>query len=100
MSFSPNGRYLLAANEGEAVGVVNPPGNPHRHYQLLTRPAGGVTLTTDDWLATAPETQGSWWPAWMAWLQARSGKTTKPPRMGGGAYRPVADAPGSYVLEK
>ena len=97
---SPAEITFALTNGGHNAGVVNPPGNPHRHYQLLTRPAGGVTLTNDDWLATAPETQGSWWPAWMAWLQARSGKTTKPPRMGGGAYRPVADAPGSYVLEK
>ena len=85
---------------GHNAGVVNPPGNPHRHYQLLTRPAGGSQLTADDWLATAPEAQGSWWPAWLAWLQARSGQPAKPPRMGAGAYKPVADAPGSYVLEK
>jgi polyhydroxyalkanoate synthase len=33
-------------------------------------------------------------------LQARSGTPVKPPRMGVGAYKPVGDAPGTYVLQK
>ena len=57
-------------------------------------------MAPEEWLETAPETQGSWWPAWLEWLKARSGTPAKPPRMGAGAYKPVGDAPGTYVLEK
>jgi polyhydroxyalkanoate synthase len=43
---------------------------------------------------------GSWWPAWQQWLAARSGAPVAPPRMGGGKFKPVDDAPGQYVLKK
>ena len=63
---------------------------------MLTRHAGGDSLTPDAWLAAAPRHEGSWWPAWNDWLNARSGKPAQPPRMGDA----VADAPGQYVLQK
>jgi polyhydroxyalkanoate synthase len=87
-------------NGGHNAGIVNPPGNPRRHYQLRTRPAGGTYRAPDDWLAAAPSMEGSWWPAWHAWLQARSGKPVAPPQLGARGYKPLADAPGHYVLEK
>ena len=85
---------------GHNAGIVNPPGNPRRHYQIRTRPAGGTYMAPDDWLATAPHVEGSWWPAWRDWLLARSGKPVAPPHMGARGYKPLADAPGQYVLEK
>ena len=97
---SPAEITFALTSGGHNAGIVNPPGNPRRRYQLLTRPAGGSYVAPDEWLETAPETQGSWWPAWLEWLQARSGTPAKPPRMGAGAYKPVGDAPGTYVLEK
>ena len=97
---SPAEITFALTSGGHNAGIVNPPGNPRRRYQLLTRPAGGSYVAPDEWLETAPQTQGSWWPAWLQWLQARSGTPVKPPRMGAGAYKPVGDAPGTYVLEK
>ncbi|GAO25355.1 poly-beta-hydroxybutyrate polymerase domain-containing protein [Alicycliphilus sp. B1] len=87
-------------NGGHNAGIVNPPGNPRRHYQLRTRPAGGNYMAPDDWLAAAPTHEGSWWPAWHEWLQARSGEPIAPPHMGARGYKAGADAPGRYVLEK
>ena len=97
---SPAEITFALTSGGHNAGIVNPPGNERRRYQLLTRPASGSYVAPDAWLETAPETQGSWWPAWLEWLQARSGTPAKPPRMGAGAYKPVGDAPGTYVLEK
>ena len=97
---SPAEITFALTSGGHNGGIVNPPGNPRRRYQLLTRPAGGSYVAPDEWLETAPQTQGSWWPAWLAWLQARSGAPVKPPRTGASAYKPVCDAPGRYVLEK
>ena len=87
-------------NGGHNAGIVNPPGNPRRHYQLHTRPAGGNYLAPDDWLAAAPAVQGSWWPAWHEWLQARSGEPKAPPHLGARGYKATLDAPGHLVLEK
>ncbi|HRO81244.1 MAG TPA: alpha/beta fold hydrolase, partial [Alicycliphilus denitrificans] len=85
---------------GHNAGIVNPPGHPRRHHQILTRPAGGSYMAPDDWLAAAPDVPGSWWPAWVQWLQARSGAPVAPPHVGARGYKAIADAPGSYVLEK
>ncbi len=98
---SPAEITFVLTSGGHNAGVVNPPGNPRRHYQLLTRPAGGRSIAADEWQATAPHTQGSWWPAWQQWLQAHSSdETVKPPSMGSDDYLPQGDAPGTYVLQK
>jgi polyhydroxyalkanoate synthase subunit PhaC len=85
---------------GHNAGIVNPPGNPRRHYQLLKSGSGEPRLDPDRWLADAPDNQGSWWPAWHEWLRAHSGDPVKPPRMGVPGERVLDDAPGRYVLEK
>ncbi|HEV3089484.1 MAG TPA: hypothetical protein VGX96_19940, partial [Candidatus Elarobacter sp.] len=55
----------------------------------------------DAWLAAAPKHDGSWWPDWTAWLAERSPeKTTAPASTGNERYQPLADAPGTYVLER
>ena len=97
---SPAENTFVLTSGGHNAGIVSPPGNPRRHFQMLTRPAGGNYLPPDEWLAAAPDTPDSWWPAWLAWLKARSGAPVKPPRMGAQAYKPVSDAPGTYVLQK
>ena len=97
---SPAENTFVLTSGGHNAGIVSPPGNPRRHFQMLTRPAGGNYLPPDAWLAAAPDTPDSWWPAWLAWLKARSGAPVKPPRMGAQAYKPVSDAPGTYVLQK
>ena len=98
---SPAEITFALTSGGHNAGIVNPPGpQSRRHYQLLTRPAGGAYRAPDDWLAAAPQHAGSWWPAWQQWLAARSGAPGKLPRIGTHRYRPLADAPGSYVLEQ
>ena len=82
---------------GHNAGIVNPPSpDSRRSHRLLTRAADGPYLAPDDWLAAAPTHAGSWWPAWQQWLAARSGAPVKPPRIG----TALADAPGTYVLER
>lgn len=53
----------------------------------------------DTWLSTAPLHEGSWWPAWQAWLAQHAGKRVAPPTMGTEAAGLPAldDAPGLYV---
>ncbi len=90
---------FVLTSGGHNAGIVSPPGHPRRHYQCLTSAAGERRLDADEWLAAAPDQSGSWWPAWHAWLAAHSGPPTDPPPLGIRG-RCIADAPGSYVLEK
>jgi polyhydroxyalkanoate synthase len=85
---------------GHNVGVVNPPGpGVARSFQLGTHGADDRYLDPEAWLATAPTHEGSWWPAWQAWLAQHAGKRVTPPAMGNAAagYSVLDDAPGRYV---
>jgi len=85
---------------GHNVGVVNPPGPAGRTYQISTQPPQARYIDPETWAATTPAQEGSWWPAWQAWLAARSSGKAPPPPMGAPEHdlAPIADAPGTYVL--
>jgi polyhydroxyalkanoate synthase subunit PhaC len=92
---------FLLTSGGHNAGIVSEPGHAHRHYRVATKRADDHYVDPGVWLQTTPDNDGSWWPAWVAWLDARSGTRGAPPKMGGGAgaYAPLCDAPGTYVLE-
>jgi polyhydroxyalkanoate synthase len=90
---------FVLTSGGHNAGIVSEPGHPHRHFRLRTRDCGDHTLGPDEWeRETAPQ-NGSWWPEWGAWLGRHSGPTVEPPRMGVPGVEPLADAPGTYVLQ-
>ena len=91
---------FVLTSGGHNAGIVSEPGRPKRHYQVLQRPAGGNYVAPDAWLAAAPRQESSWWPEWVAWLQARSAAPTAPPPSGAPGYPVCGDAPGEYVREK
>jgi polyhydroxyalkanoate synthase len=89
---------------GHNSGIVSEPGHAKRSYQLLARSSGEQHLDPDAWLQSAPHFEGSWWLAWQQWLARDSGKLVAPPSLAaaaaaGRAAAPLADAPGSYVLQ-
>ena len=92
---------FVLTSGGHNAGIVSEPGHPRRHYQIATNHAGHNYIDPDTWQAQTPTTQGSWWPAWHAWLVEKSGAETAPPPMGApdAGYRPLCDAPGTYVLQ-
>ncbi|HXH15301.1 MAG TPA: class I poly(R)-hydroxyalkanoic acid synthase [Sphingomonas sp.] len=88
-------KFVLAGS-GHIAGVVNPPAAGK--YQYWTNPGAHTTL--QDFVAGATETKGSWWPDWVAWLQALGKETVAAAgaRMPGeGVLEAIADAPGTYV---
>lgn len=93
---------FLLTSGGHNAGIVSEPGHAHRHYRVATKSADDRYVDPEVWLTTTPISEGSWWPEWVAWLDARSGARGAPPKMGAGAdpYAPLSDAPGSYVLEQ
>ncbi|HXJ01147.1 MAG TPA: class I poly(R)-hydroxyalkanoic acid synthase [Micropepsaceae bacterium] len=87
--------YMLAGS-GHIAGVINPPAAGK--YQHWTN--DGLPATLKEWQDGAVEHPGSWWSEWDAWLAPRSGEKIPAPKPGDGELKPLADAPGTYVLVK
>ncbi len=94
-----DGVTFLLASGGHNAGIVSEPGHKGRSYQVGTKSRDDRYVDPDAWLAATPHREGSWWPEWVRWLDARSGALGAPPRMGApeAGYPPLADAPGGYV---
>jgi poly[(R)-3-hydroxyalkanoate] polymerase subunit PhaC len=90
-------RYVLAGS-GHIAGVVNPPSNrPKYQYWTGEAPKGD---DVDAWLKSATEHPGSWWPDWLDWIKAQEAESVPARQIGGGNFKAIEDAPGSYVRVK
>jgi polyhydroxyalkanoate synthase len=87
-------RFVLSGS-GHIAGVVNPVALKKYQYWVGGKPGNGTLAA---WIKKAKEHPGSWWPDWLAWLKKQGGAAKVPARVpGGGKFRPIEDAPGSYV---
>ncbi|OON63297.1 poly-beta-hydroxybutyrate polymerase [Massilia sp. KIM] len=80
---------------GHNAGVVSPPGTEHRSYQMSVHAHADPYIDPGRWQADTEQVEGSWWPAWEAWLARHAGGQVDPPP-------PMPDAPpapGRYVLQ-
>jgi polyhydroxyalkanoate synthase len=92
-------KTFLLAGSGHIAGVVNPPAAGK--YQYWTGDSKAATL--DEFVASASETKGSWWPHWIDWISAQDDKriAVKGARIPGkGAKKAIEDAPGRYVKQR
>ena len=91
---------------GHNIGILGLPERrttlPPRSYRLTKRPTHGEHPDPDSWLASAARHEGSWWPAWIGWLNDRSSKDVAPPGLGAPTKgcSILGDAPGTYVMEQ
>jgi polyhydroxyalkanoate synthase len=85
-------RYVLAGS-GHIAGVVNPAWKPKYQYWTGERPAG----TFEDWVVNAEMHPGSWWTDWAEWVTSQAPEKIPARDPGGGALKPLCDAPGEYV---
>jgi len=92
---------FLLTSGGHNAGIVSEPGHPGRRYQMATRDVGEDYLPPSEWKDRTPVEDGSWWPAWEAWLTRHSSERVALPPMGapGSGLPPLEDAPGTYVFE-
>ncbi|WP_163649770.1 alpha/beta fold hydrolase [Modicisalibacter sp. 'Wilcox'] len=90
---------FLLTSGGHNAGIISEPGHPHRRYQMHTYRDDEPYVDPDTWRQTVATREGSWWPAWQAWLAARSTGDVAPPTLGAEGYPPLADAPGCYVRQ-
>ena len=87
-------RFVLAGS-GHIAGVVNPPSSgKYQHWVSDTSPP---PATIEEFLASAREVKGSWWPDWIEWLSRQSGKKVPARVPGEGKLKAIEDAPGRYV---
>jgi polyhydroxyalkanoate synthase len=87
--------YVMSGS-GHIAGVINPPAKAKYQFWTGGKPEGAF----DDWVKSAHETPGSWWPHWSAWLATQSPDKVPPRVPGGGRLNAIEDAPGSYVKVK
>ncbi len=89
--------FVLGAS-GHIAGAINPASRNRRNYWTGGDPH--ATADAEAWLAGAQSHPGSWWTNWAQWLERHAGPTAAAPKKPGSArHRPVAPAPGTYVLE-
>ena len=88
-------RFVLSTS-GHIQALINPPRPDSRSsYRIADANPPDVA----DWEAAATTHRGSWWPDYIAWLQARAGeRVAAPKRLGSRAHKAIAKAPGTYVL--
>lgn len=93
---------FLLTSGGHNAGIIAGPVHPKRHFRLRTKRLKEAHIGNQEWLQATEKQPGSWWPAWQQWLQAHSSGSTKPPGLGASrkGYRPIEDAPGSYVRQR
>jgi polyhydroxyalkanoate synthase len=91
--------FRLGAS-GHIAGIISPPAKKKAAWWGAD-PDSATPPSADAWLAATPKHEGSWWPDWQTWLAERSPeRTAAPDALGSPRYPPLADAPGTYVLER
>ncbi len=87
---------FVLTGSGHIAGVVNPPNLNKYQYWTGGKPVGEI----DGWMASASEHAGSWWPHWDGWIRTQDDTMAPARKVGSRAFKPIEDAPGSYVLVK
>ncbi|MFM0649604.1 alpha/beta fold hydrolase [Paraburkholderia bryophila] len=93
---------FVLTSGGHNAGIVSEPGHANRHFRIEHVASADLRVGPDEWMAAAEPRDGSWWPAWTAWLAERSSKDrVVPPNMGPPTEdrTSLVDAPGTYVLQ-
>lgn len=92
--------FVLGAS-GHIAGVINPPEKKKRSFWTTPQGQEGLPATADEWMKTAKEQPGSWWPTWSTWLAEHSGPWVAAPKVPGHRdYPSIEPAPGRYVQRR
>lgn len=93
---------FVLASGGHNAGIVSEPGHPGRHFRYEAASRHDKYVDPDTWLTTATTKEGSWWTAWVDWLDSHASTQVKPPALGARdkGYPPLDAAPGRYVLQR
>ena len=86
---------FVLTNGGHNGGILSEPGHAGRHYYTTHKTEGDPYVSAKDWIETATEQDGSWWPVWASWLHDKSGAPHVPRQR---QVPHIAPAPGTYVF--
>jgi polyhydroxyalkanoate synthase len=89
---------FVLTSGGHNAGIISEPGHANRSYQMATRAAHGPWIEPEEWAASAPAHEGSWWPAWHRWLAAKSSRKQAAAAIPADAV--LCAAPGDYVMKR
>lgn len=91
---------FVLTSGGHNAGIISEPGHKGRSYQISTMRRTDRYIAPGEWQSITPSQDGSWWQAWLSWLDEHSEDIRKPPAMGNASkgYPPIEDAPGQYVF--
>ncbi len=84
---------FVLAGSGHIAGAMNSPHKKKYGYWTNSK----LAKSPDDWLKGASEHEGSWWPNWLQWNKPFTGGEVAARKPGSAKYKPIEDAPGSYV---
>ena len=86
-------KRFIMSQSGHIAGIVNPPNKKkYGHYTNAD-----LTLSPEEWLQQATFVPGSWWEDWGTWLAGHAGPKKPAGPVGSDAFKPISDAPGTYV---
>jgi polyhydroxyalkanoate synthase len=89
-------REMTLIRSGHIQSVVYP-ADSERYDRWYGPP---TAADPDEWIKTAAVQKSSWWRPWTEWLIARSGpERAARATLGNRQYPPLAEAPGTYVVE-
>lgn len=88
-----NDKTFILSGSGHIAGIVNPPAKKKYGHWTNT----DLSLSPEDWQASAQAHEGSWWPMWGAWLADKAGKKIAKREPGDATHPAIAPAPGTYV---
>ena len=92
---------FVLTSGGHNAGIVSEPGHKGRSFHIHTTGAEDPYVPPETWETMAETHEGSWWPALVDWLDARSSPDeTPPPTLGTRDHPPREPAPGTYVFQK
>ena len=92
---------FVLTSGGHNAGIVSEPGHRRRHYRIGHRADHAPYVSAEEWSAKAAAYEGSWWLAWVSWLNDNSGELGASPPLSAPekGYPALVDAPGMYVRE-
>ena len=91
-----NSTFVLSSS-GHVQSIVNPPGGRKASFSTNA----GAHATPEEFQAGAVNNEGTWWPHLSGWLAERSVRAKAAPRrLGTRGFKPLAEAPGTYVRSK
>lgn len=92
---------FVLTNGGHNSGILSEPQHRSRHFRWGVRQHQDRYRDPDTWAAQAEVRQGSWWIAWADWLERKSSRervAAPDPDAATERFRPLAAAPGAYVM--